>query len=270
MKILIIEGIYGRFTNYILTIMQSIYYSLEHNINYIKFDYQHKDYNYADIFKIQNIDLNNTDTNNNEVMQKSAWEMYFTRNLGNNDTYLFNKYLRNNFYVDLNKPTSKIVLYVRGEDIFIIQNKNYTQPPLYFYTKCIEMENATIIPIMVSQDLINPVANFLNQHKQVSWKEQNFKDDLETLLNCEILIFGYSTIIYIVLLLSKKLKHLYLPRYAYDWYIKDHKFNFTDLLQGRRLTIIELPNYLGIGEFEYTREHLDLLLSYKPHLLKDI
>jgi hypothetical protein len=54
MKILIIEGIYGRFTNYILTIMQSIYYSLEHNINYIKFDYQHKDYNYADIFKIQN------------------------------------------------------------------------------------------------------------------------------------------------------------------------------------------------------------------------
>lgn len=189
-------------------------------------------------------------------------EVYFAKRIGQNDQYIFNTYLKPLFYnLKLNIPDIHIIFYVRSDDIFQTHDAHYTQPPLYFYQQVMLKENSHA-PLMVSQNLLNPVAKYMYENNLVIWKEQTFKDDLELLLNCEILVFGYSTLIYVILLLSKKLKHLYLPRYAYECYINQDKFNLVDFLNNKQLTIIDLPGYPGIGEFKYTYEHLELMIQY--------
>ena len=82
----------------------------------------------------------------------------------------------------------------------------------------IKREASILKPILVTHDLENPTAKYLYENNIASWTEQHFRKDLEILLNCEAVVFDCSTIIFFIILYSKKLKRLYISDVLLDAY----------------------------------------------------
>jgi hypothetical protein len=121
--------------------------------------------------------------------------------------------------------------------------------------------------LMITKDLLNPVGNYLYTNNLVVWDENNFRKDLTLLVNSEILVFGFTTMIFYIVLASQKLKKLYLPRYAYDAY-KMKKIDIDLIMrQDQELIIIDLPEYPHHGEFEHTEAMYTKMIEYKPTLI---
>lgn len=267
MVTIIIPCLYGRFGNNIIALMNAIHICVKNNYNKIIYNFHYAHYDF--FYKTEVVINESDDYERNETMELHSDWVYFSRQKGHidnfdNDRELFDKYVSNLIDINLNSDTNKLVLYMRGEDVFTKKCQSSIQPPLYFYQKVMQGENIQK-PIMVSLDLLNPVAKYMKDNNMVKWEQQDFREDFTLLLNCEALAFGYSTLLYPILLLSKKLKRLYLPRSAYNFYIT-LKINIDKLLtEEQELIIIDLPGFRDtVGEFQHTPEAYQHMIDYKP------
>lgn len=266
MKTIFIPHLYGRFGNNIIALMNAVHLCVKNNYAKIIYGFHYAHYNFFNKTEAIINDVNNNETDTLEL--HPDW-IYFSRQHGDiedfdNDRELFDKYVANLINIDLSSKKAELVLYMRGEDVFTKKCAKSIQPPLYFYKKVMEIENVDK-PTMVSLDLLNPVANYMHYQNLVVWTQQDFDKDLTLLLNCEALAFGYSTLIYPILLLSKRLKRLYLPRSAYNYYIT-LKINISNLLKDdQELIIIDLPGFGDVvGEFQHSPEAYKKMIDYLP------
>lgn len=267
MKTIELSGWYGRTGNNIISLFNIIVFSLQNNIDKIIFPYN-------EIFNTNEIIINAENVLNqtsNEIIYGNNCEYIYFMKINNEIKYhikekeIFNKYIKPIIKKELytNLKTNDIVLYTRSADVFFNSENNYTQAPLYFYKEVLKRENKNN-GILVSEDLLNPVANFLHTEKICEWNKNDFLTDLNILLNSEVIALSYSTLNIYLLLLSEKIKRAYIPKYVYDYFIEHWKVDFKDLInENQEIILIDLPNYTKIGDF-FTKkqEVLDYMITY--------
>jgi hypothetical protein len=257
----------GRWGNNIVSLINAIIISKINNYNGILFP-KHE------FLLSEKIILSNENENeNNEILihELELYHAYIAKKVKVNIRELFNNYLEN--IIDVNRDLNLIknpVFYVRSEDA--IGNgptlNFYCLNPLYIYMEVLKHENSELKPILVTHDLKNPVANYLYENKIADWNENNYKKDLEILLNCETLVFDCSTQIYFVILYSKKLRKLYISRNVFDACEYDTgigHMRLNDIIGDIELIIFEIPNYPKYGDnVNHDENFFKLMLEYKP------
>ncbi len=269
MKVLNIDGWYGRFGNNIITLLNAVVYCLQNDFDVIKFA-EHSLFN-TDHILLSTVDQDQCTPQSQTI---PASDVYFMR-INNKIVYhitereVFDIYIRNILRDELVSDQEKqvngsLVFYLRGEDLFRDKIQAYPQPPLYFYKQILQVNNKNKA-LMISQDLLNPVANYMYHSGTCDWRQQEFKRDLYTLLHCESLSFAYSTLLVFVLLCSKQLQTIYVPKYVDDEFYKTYKFKISELLSASQtLILIDIPNY--IDKPVHTAEEYEFMISYTPNV----
>lgn len=243
MKTLIITSNYGRFGNNFIALLNAIIICLQNNYDRLFFPK-------IDFLGTREIIFNitpNTDSNE-ECIHISGYDAHVAKEHGHlkyhvNPKEIFDKYLRHHFNINQKSPNI-YTLYTRADDIFNYDQimDLYTPAPLYFYDIIMKKENMEY-PLLISQDLRNPVAEYLVKNNLVKWNQQNFNDDIIELVNSKILIIGFSTMLYFVILYSNTLKKIYMPDFVHQNFLK-LKINIKEILRkDQELIIIEIPNY---------------------------
>lgn len=151
-----------------------------------------------------------------------------------------------------------LFIHIRGGDIFNQSPHSfYPQPPLIFYEKIIEENNYKNI-LLISEDRKNPCVNFLlSKYKNITFNTNDLLTDTHMLLNAEHLIASNSTFIYIIILLSKKIKKVY-----YN--------NFLPNLKIKNVNIItySFNDYIKYGEWKNDQTQIKLMLEFPKEKIK--
>ena len=210
----------GRLGNNIIQLINIIQLSLyyKYNINipkhsFFKHNSQEEEiinimtnsYDFFYINKINNIDKKAFDCNINESIQ----------------------ILKNMFTIksDMLLKNNKMLIHIRGGDIFSSHpHKEYINPPYYYYKKIIDENNVENI-ILIAEDKKNPVINkLLNNYPNIIFKQQKLEEDIKLLLESEIVIMSIGTFIPSLLILSDNIKKIYKPSYQlFNFYYKFFK-----------------------------------------------
>lgn len=246
----------GRFGNNLLQLVRCIYYAKNNNYKIICFP-NHK------LFKYNKIELENTNDIDsyidfyNEFFDLSKFYLKDPEPYQMKEITL--KYIKPiliiKYHIE-NLFSNNIFIHIRGGDIF---SKNphpaYVQPPLNYYENIINNYNFTNINI-VHEDNLNPCVNLLKQNSSYNFYSQDLEKDLELLINAENLVFGFGTFGFVIYLLNDKIKKIFFPDYV-----------INELPNGSwgdvELNIINLPNYIKVGEWKNTLEQINLIVNYK-------
>jgi len=272
MKLLILESSL-RLGNEIILLMNAIVYGLQNNfLKIIVPEYEFL--NSTEILINDNIH-----DKENIIYEKISTGSLFYATIYDRDSlqtlvfhlphrYVYEKYLEKYINIDTNTDTIDMTLFTRSEDVFQQKQATQKQPSLYFYKKSMQLE-AKEKCLLISHDLLNPVSNYLYNNQHVDWKPQEWRTDITAILNSESLAFGLSSLIYFVVLASKKLKRLYYPKIAWDDVVKFHTdiFNFKieDILNtDQELILIDHPDYPYYQNNEHTPEAYDQMINYFP------
>ena len=71
------------------------------------------------------------------------------------------------------------------------------------------------------------------------------------------LVIGFGTFGSLLYLMNTKLKNLYIPKYACDVLIKG-----TEWGENINVHIIDIPDYIKVGDWKNTQQQRDFMLSY--------
>jgi hypothetical protein len=241
MNKIIINNWYGRLGNNILQILNCINIAIDDKYNIIQFP-KHS------FLKDISIKISNENFKKKPDLKENSFNFYnyyMKRNNIRKFSYLkqlFQKYILPIFIV-LNPKNEDICFHIRSGDIIKQKNKEYIQPPLYFYLQIIHNTSSRLI----SEDLENPVCKWLVDNKTVIYKQQDLKTDLEYLIGCKTTCFGYGTFGFIILLLNNKLEKLYLADFVYD----KIRINWKIELDNVNIEVIKLPNYIKKFDLKY-------------------
>ncbi len=250
---LIIDSWFGRTGNNVMQIIRAIHYANLNNHNIIIFN-NHNLLN-SNIIKLQN-------TENSDQLQIRDNFFYLKKyNIIDPEPYLmkeyFQKYIKPIFKIDKNNIIiNDKILYIhfRGGDIFSNKpHKAYVQPPLSYYKNIINNYNNTIL---VCEDKQNPCINELLNKENIEYISNTLEKDLSILSNVSNLVIGFGTFGFLLYLMNPYLKNLYIP----DFFI-------NELPNGSwgnevKVHIIELPNYIKVGEWKNNTEQRKLMLEY--------
>lgn len=117
----------------------------------------------------------------------------------------FKKYLYN-----ITIPNNTLVIHIRSGDIFRRHPFfKYGQPPCNYYLDVIHMRNWSQI-ILVAEDNKNPCIKILSKEANINFKVNNLTTDLSILLNAPNLVLSRGSFGYAIILLSNKLKNLFM------------------------------------------------------------
>lgn len=248
---IIINAWTGRLGNNILQIIRAIHFANYINDDTIVFNNHHF------LLKNQIILPNNKNTKqyvhnffNLSVFGISDPEPIEMKNI-------FQKHIRSIFklnYVDLN--SDDIYIHFRGGDIMSenCAHGAYVQPPLVYYQKAINnYKNINL----VCEDKKNPVINKLIEKFKCELHNGTLENDLELLCNCSNLCIGFGTFGFLLYLVNTNLKKLYLPKYVYESLPKG---SWGDNIE---LIIIDIPNYIEVGKWTFSKEQQELMINYK-------
>lgn len=250
---LIISNWSGQNGNNILQIIRCIYYGLKAKENKIQYP------NHC-LLVTNTILLNNI--NNNSISMKDNF--FNLKKFGLKDPSplemktIFQKYIKPIFNITYNQGIDdNLFIHFRGGDIFG-QNphKAYVQPPLKYYIDIINNYLDKKV-VLVCQDKLNPCINKLLQYKICSYESNHFKKDLEILSNIQNLVIGFGTFGFLIYLMNTNLKNLYIPEYFIDE-LPDGPWG-DDV----KLHIIDLPNYIKVGEWKNSVEQRNFMLTYR-------
>ena len=250
---LIISNWYGQNGNNILQIIRCIYYALEKNHNQIQFPSH---------ILLKKTEIHLPDKNNNSDIIKD--DFFYLKKFGLKDPsplqmkIIFQKYIRTIFNITYNQHTDdNLYIHFRGGDIFGPNpHKAYIQPPLKYYIDIINNYLDKKV-ILVCQDKQNPCINKLLQYKICKYESNHFIKDLELLSNIQNLVVGFGTFGFLIYLINTNLKNLYIPEYFIDE-LPDGPWG-DDL----NIQIIDLPNYIKVGEWTNSPEQRKFMLSYR-------
>ena len=144
---------------------------------------------------------------------------------------------------------------MRSGDIFSNNPHNaYVQPPLSFYTNIISDYNNIKI---VCEDKKNPCVNELLKSDNVEYISNTLKEDLSLLSNASNVVVGFGTFGLLVYFMNTNLKNLYIPKYVCDFFIKGKNWG-----EDVNVHVIDLPNYIKIGDWKNSVEQRNMMLSY--------
>jgi hypothetical protein len=272
MKYFVFEAWEGRFGNNIVQLLIGICMVLQNQMDGLIFP----PHEFLNSTKINVSDCTLDSKENDEYFKLDGGAVYLSYSENKfkyhiNPRKIFDKYISPIININRENLRHRFLLYSRGEDAFSKNYWNvkvgYTHPPYYYYKKCMELENISKNIKLISQDLLNPVAFYMVTNKIVTWKPRNFREDIEDLLNCEILILECTTLIYFILLFSKTIKKVYLPRPVYDATKNCWGFSHMDIdeIKGNiEIIIIELPEWPKYGEFCHCQDTYNRMITYSP------
>ena len=219
----------GRLGNNILQLIRAIYYAKLNNHNIIKF-------NKLELIDTQEINIETNNKINNKIIVDSFF--YLKKyNINDPEPYemknIFQKYIIKYFKINYNTNNSDdLYIHFRGSDIFSSNpHKAYVQPPLYYYKQII------------------------NNYNNIKYISNKLQDDLSILSNISNLVIGFGTFGFLLYLMNPNLKKLYIPDYFINELPKGKWGNIE-------LNVIELPNYIKVGDWKFNDKQRNLMLNY--------
>ena len=251
---LIITNWTGRLGNNILQLIRAIHYAINKNHNVIKFKIHH--------MLLSNTILIESCKRNDNIIQDVFFNLKkFT--LNDPQPYVmqqyFQKYIKPIFKIQLEgnnhlDSNNEIYIHFRGGDIFSSNpHKAYVQPPLSYYKNIIKKYD---IIKLVCEDKKNPCISKLLKQDNVEYTSNTLEKDLSILSTAINLVIGFGTFGFLLYLMNTNLKNLYIP----DFFVNElPKGEWGDDI---KVHIIELPNYIKVGEWNNTEEQRKLMLEY--------
>ena len=109
---------------------------------------------------------------------------------------------------------------------------------------------------MICEDTLNPCINELMKLDNVEYTSTTLENDLKILCTAQNLVIGFGTFGFLLYLMNTNLKNLYLPKYFVNE-LPDGNWG-TDI----KIHIIELPNYIKVGEWRNSVEQRKIMLEY--------
>jgi hypothetical protein len=249
-----IESWTGRTGNNILQIIRAIHYAELNNHNSIHFK-PHS------LLTSSSITVENIENSNHSLISDTFFSLK-KHNIIDPEPYImkeyFQKYIKpifkiqteNNHVID-----DKIIhIHFRGGDIFSSNpHKAYVQPPLSYYKNIINDYDSSKL---VCEDKKNPCINELLKQKNVQYISNTLEKDLSILSNVSNLVIGFGTFGFLLYLMNPCLKNLYIP----DFFVNElPKGDWGDDIN---VHIIELPNYIKVGEWKNSVEQRKMMLDY--------
>lgn len=251
---LVINEWFGRTGNNILQIIRAIHYAIINNHNSIIF-HPHPLLT-SNIITLENIENSDKSTINDTFFSLKKY------NIIDPEPYImkeyFQKYIKPIFKIqtenDNDVDDKKIYIHFRGGDIFSsTPHKAYVQPPLSYYKNIINEYDSIKL---VCEDKKNPCINELLKQENVEYISNTLEKDLSILSNVSNLVIGFGTFGFLLYLMNPYLKKLYIPDFVVNELPKGEWGN--DI----KVHIIELPNYIKVGEWKNTIEQRKMLLEY--------
>ena len=252
---LIINSWTGRTGNNILQIIRAIHYAIINNHNSIIFQ-PHP------LLTSNMITLKNIKGNNKSHIKDT---FFYLKKYGiiDPEPYImkeyFQKYIKPIFKIqietkDIDIDNNNIYIHFRGGDIFSNNpHKAYVQPPLSYYKNIIKDFNSVKL---VCQDKSNPCINELLKQENIEYISETLEKDLSILFNVSNLAIGFGTFGFLLYLMNPYLKNLYIP----DFFVNElPKGSWGNDI---KIHIVELPNYIKVGEWKFNKEQRKLMLDY--------
>lgn len=250
---LIIQSWSGRTGNNILQIIRAIHYAIINSHNSIQFQ-QHSLLT-SNIITLENIE------NINKSQISDTFFSLKNYNIIDPEPYImkeyFQKYVKPIFKIKSNiilDDDKNVYIHFRGGDIFSSNpHKAYVQPPLSYYKNII---NEYDIIKLICEDKKNPCINELLKQKNVQYISNTLEKDLSSLSNVSNLIIGFGTFGFLLYLMNPYLKNLYIP----DFFVNElPRGNWGNDI---KVHIINLPNYIKVGEWKNSKEQQKNMLEY--------
>jgi len=252
---LIIQSWSGRTGNNILQIIRAIHYAIINSHNSIEFQ-QHSLLT-SNIITIENIE---------NINKSQIIDTFFSLkkyNIIDPEPYVmkeyFQKYIKSIFKIQTENNNDvtddkTIHIHFRGGDIFSSNpHKAYVQPPLSYYKDIINEYDSIKL---VCEDKKNPCINELLKQENVEYISNALEKDLFILSNVSNLIIGFGTFGFLLYLMNPKLKNLFVP----DFFVNElPKGSWGNDI---KVHIINLPNYIKVGEWKNSKEQQKNMLEY--------
>ena len=247
---LLIEQWQGRLGNNILQILRAVILSKQNEDGLIVFPSHH-------LLSSTQIETSAYRCNTNTI------DTFFNlKKFGIDDVepYIFKelyiKYIKPIFKINkyIQTPSSSLYIHLRSGDLFSSRpHPAYVPPPLYYYKEI--SKNFNIVTI-IAEDNKHPCINELDKINNIQISYNSLENDLITLSSAENLAIGFGTFGFLIYLINPYLKNLYIPRYCLDELPKGNWGHDITLY------IIDLPNYIKVGEWRNTAEQRKKMLEY--------
>jgi len=243
----------GRTGNNILQIIRAIHYAIINSHNSIQF--QKHSLLTSNIITLENIENSDKSTINDTFFSLKKY------NITDPEPYVmkeyFQKYIKPIFKIKSNiilDDDKNVYIHFRGGDIFSSNpHKAYVQPPLSYYKNII---NEYDISKLVCEDKKNPCINELLKQENVEYISNTLEKDLSILSNVSNLVIGFGTFGFLLYLMNPCLKNLYIPDFFVNELPKGEWGN--DI----KVHVINLPNYIKVGEWKNSNEQRKMMLEY--------
>lgn len=247
---LIIDQWLGRLGNNILQLLRAIILSKQNKDGLIVFPSHH-------LLSSTQIETSEYRCNTNTIDTFFNLKKYELEDV---EPYIFKelyvKYIKPIFKINkyIQTPPSSLYIHLRSGDLFSPRpHPAYVPPPLYYYTEVSKNFNTVTI---IAEDNKHPCINELEKIKNTNISYNSLENDLITLSSVENLAIGFGTFGFLIYLMNPYLKHLCIPRYCLDELPKGNWGNNIVL------TIIDLPDYIKVGEWRNTAEQRKIMLEY--------
>jgi hypothetical protein len=194
-------------------------------------------------------------------------EDIFFSSLKYKNNSIYYKFIAKNFLsklLNINNVASRdLVIHIRSGDIFINRpHPLYIQPPLSFYKSCLDrifkeysISNVTLVYENLANPVISPLIKYL-EFKDVSHSlvSSDIKTSIEVLMSARILIGGVGSFIAPAIIMSTKLRRLFISGY-------DQKLIAIAKASRIHTTLGFFENYIKPGEWANKDSQRKLMLD---------
>lgn len=237
------------YANNILQIIRAIHYCFVYKHNRILM-LEHRYLNTKEIL------INEIKDDKNEIISDTFF--YFQEKLEPKlMKEYYQKYIKNIIKFNLENiemNNNDLFIHIRSGDLFsnVHPHRAYVQPPMFYYKKIIERYDKINI---IYEDDKNPCVNELGKLDNVNMMSVDLENTFREFMKAKYLAIGFGTFGLLLYIMNPNLEKLYMPEYVYNEMPKgDYDLN---------LELIDLPNYIKCGEWNCSKEQLELMINYR-------
>jgi len=255
---LIISSFLGRISQNIIQILRCIHFAKIHNHNIIQFPEQSQH-----LLNSTQICLDENKEDNKQILKHDFFYMSkfgFIDPSPNLMKQYFQQYIRPIYKINYKENINeKVYIHIRGEDIYKSNpHPKYLGTSLAYYEHIIDTYYINKEIVIVSCDNGDPCIDILCQRPNISFfNSGSLTADLEEFTNIKHLIMSTGLFGFQLYLLNDKLETVFMPDYTY-----------SELVQGDygtdiNLNVVEIPNYIKVGDWTANDEQKNLIINYK-------
>jgi len=161
-----------------------------------------------------------------------------------------------------------LVIHIRSGDLFEkiydetsqnVPNVNYIPNPLSYYLTLVDIFDKIIV--VTESDSYNPIVDKLKERKNVKIQSSTVEEDFATLMAAKNLASsGVGTFCVAAALCSHNIKNFYCTDLLLSEHLNYNMINDEDI----KLHVMELKDYIKVGEWKNTHEQRNFILNYEP------